>query len=133
MANRKKKKDKTDADRPDELKVVRGRAGHVTFLRIHELGTGFGGGRSNAIDAEVVFRLDSYRTQAFGFQLRDDEDLPVRRGMLDLLRDALTQGLVVRPEYLQRVNPPTLSNCFVVRIELAPPASTAPLSSSSVD
>ncbi len=68
----------------------------------------------------------------FGFQLRDDEDLPVRRGMLDLLRDAMTHGLVVRPEYLQRVNPPTLSNCFVIRIELAPPASTAPLASASV-
>ena len=52
---------------------------YVPGYRLHQLGTGFGGGRSNAIDAEVVFRLDSYRTQAFGFQLRDDDDLPVRR------------------------------------------------------
>lgn len=129
MATRKKKKDKTDADPTDDLKIVRGHAGHVTFLRVHELGTGFGGGRSNAIDAEVIFRLDSHRTQSFGFQLRDDEDLPVRRGMLDLLRDAMTHGLLVRPEYLQRVNPPTLHNCFVVRIELERPPNTATLAS----
>lgn len=127
MAAKRKKKSGTGQE--DSLRVIRGRPGHVTFLRIHEIGSGYGGGRTNAIDADVIFRVDSHSTLSFGFELRDDEDLPVRRGMLDLVRDAMTHGLLLRPEYLQRVGAPGLRNCTVIRIELERPAAPPNLAS----
>jgi hypothetical protein len=62
-------------------------SGKVSFLRVHEVGSGFGP-PTDQIDVEVVFRLDSQPDRAMGFQLRNDGNRPVRQGMLDLLRDA---------------------------------------------
>ncbi len=92
--------------------------GLLTFLRVHEKETGYGGGRSNQITADVIFKLDSKPDKAFGFELRDDDNLPVRQGMLGLLRDALLHDLRVSTDYYELVTPPN-QNSFVLRIALA--------------
>jgi hypothetical protein len=92
--------------------------GHVTFLLVVEQGTGYGGGQTNWIDADVIFKLDSRPDQSFGFQLRDDPLQPVRRGMLALLRDAIVHGLKVITDYNELAMPPN-QNSFVIRVALA--------------
>lgn len=72
--------------------------GKVTFLRVHERGTGFGP-ESDKIDVEVVARLDSVPDRGLGFQLRTDENQPVRQGMLGLLRDAFEHDFTARIDY----------------------------------
>jgi hypothetical protein len=58
---------------------------------VNERGDKFGAPSDN-ITAEVVLKLDREPDRAFGFRMLDDDNLPVRRGYLDLLRDALTHG-----------------------------------------
>jgi len=48
---------------------------------------------------EVVLKLDTKPNNAFGFQLRNDNNRPTRAGMLDLLRDALNHNWVVVVDY----------------------------------
>lgn len=98
--------------------------GHVTFLLLNEAGGGYGGGSTNWIDADVVFKLDSRPDKGFGFQLRDDPAQPVRRGMLDLLQDAIVNKLRVITDYVEPSATPN-NNCFVIRVALiAAPASS---------
>ena len=91
--------------------------GYVTFLRVNEPGSGFGGGATNWFDADVIFMLDPRPDKGFGFQLRDDPFRPVREGMLALLRDAVMQRLPVTTDYIELVTPPN-NNSFVIRIAL---------------
>lgn len=101
--------------------------GLVTFLRINNVKTGFGGGKTNWIDAEVIFSLDSHPGRSFGFKLRDDNNFPVRQGMLALLRDAIIHDLKVKTDYVLQVEPPN-QNCFATRIAVSKsrvPASAA--------
>ena len=72
--------------------------GHLTLLRVHDVGTGWGPA-NDFLDAEVIIRLDTKPGEAFGFQLRDDANRPVRQGMLDLLRDALNADRAVTIDY----------------------------------
>jgi hypothetical protein len=74
-------------------------SGKVTLLRVHDLGTGYGP-PSDFIDVEAVIWLDSQPGRAFGFQLRNDQFLPARQGMLDLLRDAFANNWNVSIDYL---------------------------------
>ena len=92
-------------------------SGYVTFLRVNEPGSGYGGGVTNWIDADVIFKLDSRPDKGFGFQLRDDAAEPVRRGMLSLLEDAIVNGLNVITDYIESVATPN-NNCFVIRVAL---------------
>jgi hypothetical protein len=73
-------------------------SGHLTFLRVHDVGTGWGP-PDDHLDVEVVMKLDSQPDKAFGFQLRDDENRPARQGMLDLLRDAFNQNWEVSIDF----------------------------------
>jgi len=73
-------------------------SGKVSFLRVHDVGTGFGP-PSDFIDVEVVVKLDTKPANAFGFQLRNDNNRPARAGMLDLLRDAFNNNWVVVIDY----------------------------------
>jgi hypothetical protein len=73
-------------------------SGKLTFLRAHDLGSGFGP-QSDFIDVEVVAKLDSEPVRAMGFQLRDDKELSARQGMLDLLREAFSRNLTVVLDY----------------------------------
>lgn len=75
-------------------------AGKLTFLRAHDVGTGFGP-PIDFLDAEVVVKVDSEPQKAFGFQLRDDAGEEARRRMLDLLRDAFRRDQPVRIEYIK--------------------------------
>ena len=73
-------------------------SGRLTFLRVHDVGTGFGP-PNDFIDVEVVIKLDTKPNNAFGFQLRNDNSRPARAGMLDLLRDAFNHNWVVLIDY----------------------------------
>lgn len=68
--------------------------GRQTFLRAHDVGTGFG--RSpNQLDVEVALLLDSAPGMSFGFQLREDREESARHEMLDLLRSAFAEDRAV--------------------------------------
>jgi hypothetical protein len=73
-------------------------SGKLTFLRTHDVGTAYGP-PGDSIDVEVVIKLDSQPTKAFGFQLRDDANRAARQGMLDLLRDAYNNDWQVTTDY----------------------------------
>jgi hypothetical protein len=74
------------------------RQGKLTFLRAHDVGTGWGP-PNDFLDVEVVFMLDSVPQGAFGFQLRTDSNEPVRAAMVDLLRDAYVNNFTVSVDY----------------------------------
>ena len=65
------------------------RSGRITFLRVHERGTGFGPADDH-IDVEAVAQISGEPRHFFGMTLRNDGRLPSHEGMLDLLRDGLT-------------------------------------------
>jgi hypothetical protein len=88
--------------------------GKLTFLRVHDRGTRYGP-PGDSIDVEVVIKLDTEPGKAFGFQLRDDGDGPARRGMLDLLRDAMTLNSDVLVDYNLD---PGLNNGIIIRTAL---------------
>jgi hypothetical protein len=77
--------------------------GHISFLRAHDLGTGFGKA-PNFLDVEVVVLLAEQPQLALGFQLRADANEPTRTEMFDLLRSAFIAGRPVRLDY-QTVGP----------------------------
>ena len=91
--------------------------GHITFLRVHDLGTGYGP-PSDYIDVEVVIQIDSLPGKAFGFQLRNDNFLPARQGMLDLLRDAFSNNFPVLIDY--NITPPK-NNGVIIRVAVVKP------------
>jgi hypothetical protein len=73
-------------------------SGKLTFLRVHDVGTGWGP-PDDQLDVEAVIQLDTERGKAFGFQLRNDQHRSARQGMLDLLRDAFNHGWRVTIDY----------------------------------
>jgi hypothetical protein len=75
-------------------------SGHVTFLRVHDVGTGFGR-PPNVLDGEVVCLLDSISWLSFGFQLRADSERETRREMLALLRAAFVANRPVSIDYVR--------------------------------
>jgi hypothetical protein len=102
--------------------------GRVLMLRVAEPGyNGWGGGETNRISAEVVFKLDSLPVKSFGFPLTDDASGPARRGMLDVLRDAFVHDLRVRVEYDELVQPPNQNSmAFRVWLVREPPGPPRP-------
>jgi hypothetical protein len=85
-------------------------SGRITFLRVHDVGTGFGP-PTDSIDVEVVIKLDTMPNNAFGFQLRNDNNRPARAGMLDLLRDAFSHNGTVSIDY--NLNPGKLNGVII--------------------
>jgi hypothetical protein len=73
--------------------------GHITFLRAHELGSGYGK-PPNFLDCEVIVLLAEEPLRAFGFKLRADAEEPTRKEMFDLLRSAFIAGRSVRLDYI---------------------------------
>lgn len=73
--------------------------GHITFLRAHDLGTGFGKA-PNFLDSEVIVQLAEEPLRSFGFQLRSDQHLPARTDMFDLLRSAFVAARPIRLDYV---------------------------------
>jgi hypothetical protein len=74
--------------------------GRLTFLRVHDVSTGFGP-PSDSLDVEVVIQLDTMPGRGFGFQLRTDSEEAARHGMLDLLRDAFARNSRVTIDYVR--------------------------------
>jgi hypothetical protein len=75
------------------------KTGKVVFLRAHDLGTGYGP-PNDQLDVEAVFIVNTVDDGAYGFQLRDDDNLPARQAMFSLLRDAVVNDLPVTVDYL---------------------------------
>jgi hypothetical protein len=73
--------------------------GHISFLRAHELGSGFGKG-PNFLDSEVIVQLAEEPLRSFGFQLRADQNGPARTDMFDMLRSAFIAGRPIRLDYV---------------------------------
>lgn len=92
------------------------RQGKVAFLRVHDVGTGFGP-PGDQIDVEAVFQLDTAPLKSFGFQVRNDANRAARQGMLDLLRDAFNRGWTVIVDY--KIDDPVNDNNGVaIRVAL---------------
>src|SRR6516162_5249401 len=75
------------------------KTGKIIFLRANDLGTGYGP-PSDFLDVEAEFILNSLGEGAYGFQLRNDDNLPARQAMFSLLRDAFVNDLTVIADYL---------------------------------
>ena len=75
-------------------------AGHITFLRGHEVGSGYGR-PPDFLDCEVIVRLAEDPFRAFGFQLRADAEAPTRAEMFDLLRSAFVADRPVLLDYVK--------------------------------
>ena len=73
--------------------------GHITFLRAHELGSGYGKS-PNFLDCEVIVQLAEEPVRAFGFKLRADQNASARGEMFDLLRSAFIAGRPIRLDYI---------------------------------
>ncbi|MFY1693915.1 MULTISPECIES: hypothetical protein [unclassified Solwaraspora] len=63
-------------------------SGKVTFLRVHDVGGGYGP-PDDRIDGELVATVSGKPQHAAGTTLRADSSLPSHEGMLALLRDGL--------------------------------------------
>lgn len=72
--------------------------GKLTFLRVNDLGSGFGT-PVDFLDAEVIVQLDSQPGKSFGFQLRTDASEADHRGMLEVLRSAFRANRTVAIDY----------------------------------
>jgi hypothetical protein len=73
--------------------------GQISFLRAHELGSGYGKA-PNFLDCEVIVKLAEEPLRALGFQLRADANKPTRRAMFDMLRSAFIAGRPIRLDYV---------------------------------
>ena len=85
--------------------------GRLSFLRVHDVGTGFGP-PDDQLDAEVVVAIDTEPGRFFGFQLRTDNNEAARKGMLDTLRTAFNRGRPVRLDYRRT----GLDNGILIRV-----------------
>ena len=90
------------------------KTGKIVFLRAHDLGTKFGP-PTDQLDVEAVFCLNAIADGAFGFQLRNDNNLPARQAMFSLLRDAFVNNLPVTADFLID---PGKKNGVAIRIAL---------------
>ena len=95
------------------------RSGTLSLLRVHEVGSGYGP-PTDFIDVEVVAQFVGDTADAYGFQLRNDSNEPVRQGMLDLLRDAFDHNWIVHIDYN---TPAGKHNGIIVRTWLTKPPS----------
>ena len=93
-------------------------SGQLSLLRVHDVGTGYGP-PSDQLDVEVIVQFVGRPADAFGFQLRTDDNQPVREGMLGLLRDGFNRGWTVWIDY---DIDPGKHNGTIMRVWLTKPA-----------
>lgn len=89
-------------------------SGKVSFLRVHDVGSGFGP-PTDFIDVEVVVQLNTKPGESYGFTLRNDANRAAHQGMLDLLRDAFNNNHTVLIDY--DIQPPR-KNGIIIRVAL---------------
>ena len=92
------------------------KTGKIAFLRAHDVGTAYGP-PNDQLDVEAVFMLNNMTSGAYGFQLRNDDNLPARQAMFSLLRDALVNNLPVIADYLIDTGK---QNGIAIRVALTP-------------
>lgn len=95
--------------------------GHITLLRVHDMGTGYGP-PLDFLDDEVIVWLDTEPGKAYGFKLRigptgddvnpGDPDAFAEKGMLKLVRDAFNKNKLVRFDYIRT----GLRNNHIIRV-----------------
>jgi hypothetical protein len=90
------------------------KTGKIVFFRAHDVGTKYGP-PTDQLDVEAVFILNAINDGAYGFQLRNDGNLPARQAMFSLLRDAFVNNLAVTADYLID---PGKKNGVAIRIAL---------------
>jgi hypothetical protein len=90
------------------------KTGKIVFLRAHDPGTKYGP-PNDQLDVEAVFILNAINDGAYGFQLRNDGNLPARQAMFSLLRDAFVNNLAVTADFLID---PGKKNGVAIRIAL---------------
>lgn len=84
---------------PNMQGVISTATGKITFLRVHELGSGYGP-PSDFINVEVVIKLDSMPGKAFGFQLRRGTRYAANKAMLEIVRTAFEEGESITIDYV---------------------------------
>jgi hypothetical protein len=75
------------------------KTGKIVFLRAHDVGTAYGP-PNDQLDVEAVFILNSLGEGGYGFQLRNDDNLPARQAMFSLLGEAFAHNFTVIADYL---------------------------------
>lgn len=80
------------------MSTMRNKTGRITLLRVHQLGSGFGP-PGDELDAEVIVCFESDAPRAYGFQLRNDKNLPVAQAMFALLQDSFNANAQVTIDY----------------------------------
>jgi hypothetical protein len=90
------------------------KTGKIVFLLANDLGTSYGP-PNDQLDDEAVFILNAIGDGAYGFQLRNDDNLPARQAMFSLLRDAFVNNLTVITDYLID---PSKQNGTAIRVAL---------------
>ena len=70
-------------------------SGKITFLRVTDLTQVGFGPPSDFINVDVVIKLNTSPENAYGFTLRNDQNLPAHQGMLSLLQDAFKNDYTI--------------------------------------
>src|ERR1700722_16209049 len=96
--------------------------GKIVFLRANDPGSGYGPPNDH-LDVEAVFILNALGDGAYGFQLRNDANLPARQAMFSLLRDAFVNDLTVIADY--QIDPGK-RNGVAIRVALTRPVNPRP-------
>lgn len=81
--------------------TVRNKTGKLNYLRAHDRGSGWGPPH-DFLDAEVIVRFENDEQRAYGFQLRNDENLPAAQAMFALLQDAFSADELVSIDYIEK-------------------------------
>ena len=76
------------------------KVGTINYLRVHEVGTGYGPPNDH-LDADVIVRFDGDEPRAYGFKLRNNDGLPVAQAMFALLQDAFNAGTPVTIDFAE--------------------------------
>lgn len=85
-------------DHPFMRDCILQESGLLSFLRVHDVGTGFGA-PGDELDAEVILRFDRPDSPALGCQLRRGRNEATHRSVLDQLREAFNNDRTVTIDY----------------------------------
>jgi len=77
--------------------------GKVTLLRVNPVGGAFGP-PADRIDAEVIIKLNTKPDNAYGFQLRKDNNELTHEAMFEMLQYAYANNLEIKIEYTRLPN-----------------------------
>jgi hypothetical protein len=84
--------------------------GKITFLRVNDVGTGYGPA-SDKIDAEAIVKLDTAPDRAFGLTLRNDESFASHQKIFEIMQDAFDNDRVISIDFLS--TPPQKNGIIV--------------------